>query len=315
MAKAPTQSVRTLCAQLIDYAGLFPPASLGMKEAVENYARSIRGEHAWMLGRFICPASRLDEFIEHARVMLPGTWATSGYQEMAGDLEPWRLSVIIDGDLDENIDAIEAFNERHADAAQGLALADCIELKATAPGELDDAIDRIPESIHPYFEISPDRDIRGYIAALAGGEASAKIRCGGVRPEMIPPADQVAKFIHACALGHVTFKATAGLHHPVRAEHPLTYKPDAPRGVMHGFLNVFLAAALVKAGKQTERSTIALLEERDPGALHFTDAGASWNEFSVTSAEIASARERFAVGYGSCSFTEPVEDLQKLGLL
>ena len=48
---------------LIDYAGLFPPAALAMDDAVGRYARPTgAGRDAWMLGRFIVPASRLGEF-------------------------------------------------------------------------------------------------------------------------------------------------------------------------------------------------------------------------------------------------------------
>src|SRR5258708_31204656 len=39
-----------------------------------------------------------------------------------------------------------------------------------------------------------------------------------------------AAFIVACAERQLPFKVTAGLHHPVRAAHPLTYEPDAPHG-------------------------------------------------------------------------------------
>src|SRR3954470_25046208 len=52
-------SLRALLSGAIDYAGLFPPAKLPLPEALDNYAR-YRGEpEAWMLGRFVVPASRL----------------------------------------------------------------------------------------------------------------------------------------------------------------------------------------------------------------------------------------------------------------
>ena len=52
---------RELLGELIDHAALFPPASMDMPEAMDADQSARRGEHAWMLGRFICPASRLDE--------------------------------------------------------------------------------------------------------------------------------------------------------------------------------------------------------------------------------------------------------------
>ena len=67
-------------------------------------------------------------------------------------------------------------------------------------------------------------------------------------PEAIPDPADLARFIAACAAAGVPWKATAGLHHPVRAEQALTYEPGAPRAVMHGFLNVFAAAAFAGGG-------------------------------------------------------------------
>jgi len=81
----PFPSVRVLLNELIDYAGLFPPARLDMQPTVNNYARSLVGEQAWMLGRLIVPVARLDEFEACAERHLPTD------QEMD---EPWRISAI-----------------------------------------------------------------------------------------------------------------------------------------------------------------------------------------------------------------------------
>ena len=55
-------SMEALLAQLIDYAGLFPPAKLDMGPTVRNYADYVAGDDAWMLGRLIVPVGRLEEF-------------------------------------------------------------------------------------------------------------------------------------------------------------------------------------------------------------------------------------------------------------
>ena len=139
----------------------------------------------------------------------------------------------------------------------------------------------------------------------------AKVRTGGVKPDAIPSVAAVATFIRACADRRLAFKATAGLHHPVRAEHPLTYEPDAPRAVMHGFLNVFMAAAFVWNG---DRDIFPILSETDPSAFRFDDH-AYWRDRSLSAAEVRDARTHFAHAFGSCSFDEPVRDLEALGLL
>jgi hypothetical protein len=147
--------------------------------------------------------------------------------------------------------------------------------------------------------------------AVKAAGCLAKVRTGGVKPEAIPPVGEVADFIRACAERRLAFKATAGLHHPVRAEHPLTYAPDAPRAVMHGFLNVFLAACFAWHGRCDIEP---VLEEADPTAFRF-DGRAHWRDRSLGAAEVEEARANFAHAFGSCSFEEPVRDLQSLGLL
>lgn len=322
-------SIRSLMSGLIDYAGLFPPAKLPMPAACESFARARMGNHEWILGRFVCPVSRLREFSAAAAAMMPGTYATSGYREYAEGQLPWRVSALIDGELLSDLETIHRFNDHHAHEQNGLAVIDALEMKVdpsspTAGGAslseiLDGAIDEIPEEIYPYFEppaaMIMEGDVRGFIAALSGEPVGAKIRTGGVVREAFPSPAAVARFMAACEHAKVPFKATAGLHHPVRAEYPLTYEPGCPRGVMHGFLNVFLAAIMLRTHGVDATRLEAILGESDPKAFHFTPEGVRWNGLFAEAAQIARAREAFCVSYGSCSFDEPVEELRRLGLL
>lgn len=324
--------LRALLAGLIDYAGLFPPAKLPMAASVENYARYIKGPQRWMLGRFICPVSRLEEFRAAAERLLPGrddvielaapdetdeglAPRRASRQTPDDDYPGWRLSALIDGNLEEDLDAIFAFNHEHSRPERGLALIDAVELKAGTPGSIEDALDAIPDEIYPFFELPVGTDIRGYLAALSGAEAGAKIRTGGVTPEAFPPPPAVADFIAACHAAEVPFKATAGLHHPIRAEYNLTYEPGCPRGVMHGFLNVFLAAAFIHHRKIDAAAAAQLLEERDAAAFAFSAGSVRWRTHELAPWQVEQARRSFALSYGSCSFDEPVEDLTRLGLL
>jgi hypothetical protein len=314
-----TDSSQTLLTGLIDYAGLFPPAKLDMQAAVEHYARARMSGDAWILGRFICPVSRLEEFSKHASVLLPGTNATSGYREYDDD-SPWLMSVLIDQDLADGIAQIDSFNEHHARKDNGLARIDAIELKAPDVLFIDHALERIPEDIFPFFEFPPEvhrpgGDCRGFVAALSGTKAAAKIRTGGTVAEAFPNCEAVAIFLHACAVADVAFKATAGLHHCVRGSHRLTYEPGSASGTMHGFLNLFVAAALVKSARIEEDTTLRVLHETEAGNFHFGEGTLGWTDRLVDSLQVSRVRESFALGFGSCSFDEPTAELRHLRII
>lgn len=315
----PSRCIQALLAEIIDYAGLFPPARLDMAKAVEEYARCRMSEDEWMLGRFVCPVSRLAEFSKHAAALMPGTNATSGYREHAAAGEPWRVTALIDGQgikgLDSDLNTIQAFNRRHASEEGGLAGVDMIEVKAADPGFIDEALDIIPEGVFPFFEFPIANDCRGFVAALAGNQSGAKVRTGGLTPDAIPTTANLAAFLVACAGVDVPFKATAGLHHAVRSEFALDTVPNAPRGVMHGFLNVFFAAAIARVhGLEVDRVQ-AVLDDRIAASFRFTDVACGWKELTIEATEFALVRESFALSFGSCSFEEPVGELRGMNAL
>ena len=117
-------------------------------------------------------------------------------------------------------------------------LIDTIECKAGSASDIDQALDLVPESVFPYFELDHRTDIRGMAAAIAGMDSGAKIRSGGITPELHPTPEELARFTLACAGAEIPFKATAGLHHPLR-HHSEHVGCD-----QFGFLNVFIGACL-----------------------------------------------------------------------
>ena len=137
---------------------------------------------------------------------------------------------------------------------------------------------------------------------------------GGETADKFPSPESVIEFIRLCAAANVPFKATAGLHHPLRSVHRLTYARESPSGMMHGFLNLFLAAAFVRSGMEAEFA-VQLLEEQSAKAFHFDSNEVVWRGHRLSRDEIAAARQSFAISFGSCSFTEPVADLRALHLL
>lgn len=175
------------------------------------------------------------------------------------------------------------------------------EVKATSSEEVE-RIAAIARGRTVYVEIV-DLILLDAIARLG---LRAKIRTGGVTVEAFPTPERIAQFLCAAREKGVAFKATAGLHHPLRCVRPLTYEPDAPTGTMHGFLNVFLAAAMPEHAEE-------VLETSGPGSFVFDDEGVMWRGIRVTNDALVALRRDAAISFGSCSFEEPIDDLRALG--
>jgi hypothetical protein len=299
-------AARVLLRDLIDYAGIFPPASLDMTASVVNYDAYSRSEWNWILGRLIVPVARLGEF-EESLASLPAP-APGG----AG--AKWRLSVLLGPDPVADVTRIREFDARIARRDSGRkVVVESQELKAASAHEVTRLSAIIPAEIAAYFEFPLSAGAE-CIAAVSECRRRAKIRTGGETADKFPAPERVVEFIRSCAAANVPFKATAGLHHPLRSVHRLTYQPDSPSGIMHGFLNVFLAATFLRAGMETAPA-VQLLEEQSPQAFQFDSEGIGWRQHRASRDEIAATRQSFAVSFGSCSFTEPIDDLRSLHLL
>jgi hypothetical protein len=291
-------SLATLLHRIVDYAGLFPPAGLDMGPAVAEYAEQRAGPYQWALGRFVVPAARLAHFARAADPVLP----------RGG--EPWRLSALIGDDLNADLASIQRFNEGH----RARAVVDAVELKAASPRAISDAIDAVGTWLETYVELALQSEMEPLIRAAGERGARVKVRTGGVTADAFPTPAELARFIRASADARVPFKATAGLHHPLRGEYPLTYLPGSARAPMYGFLNLFLTAGFMSHGLSDEHAS-ALLTETSPGAFRFTDEMVEWRGRHLSDGELRRVRREVATSFGSCSFREPIADLQSLGLL
>lgn len=257
---------RALLERLIDHAALFPPASLPMGAAVEEDRRARASAEAWMLDRFICPATRLHE--------LPD--------------DPPPLSVVVDGE---------------PSADPGALPIELVEARGVSLERIRDLFGQEPEV---FVELAVGEGLEPALAGLSNAGAGAKLRCGGVTADAFPSVEQVARFVCACEEIGVPWKATAGLHHPVR-------HVDQDTGFhMHGFLNLLAAAAFADEG---EEAVAAILAEEDPVAFTVDDREFGLHGYRADADAIARMRRERLVAYGSCSFSEPVEDLTALGVL
>jgi hypothetical protein len=140
------------------------------------------------------------------------------------------------------------------------------------------------------------------------------MRTGGVTADAFPSAREIGRFIARASELLVPFKATAGLHHPVCGDYPLTYEDGAPRARMFGFLNIF-AAAVFAQSRANERMLTEIVDEDDVTAFRFSDEELVWRGHKVTAKQVASARGSLGLAFGSCSFQEPADSLRELGLL
>jgi hypothetical protein len=59
---------------------------------------------------------------------------------------------------------------------------------------------------------------------------------------------------------------------------------------------------------------VQILEEPDAGAWTLSQDVLSWRSRRWTSDQLSEARKRF-VSFGSCSFEEPIRDLEAMGWL
>jgi hypothetical protein len=301
MSENVKQSIRVLLADIIDYAGLFPPSKVSMSEAVINYATYKNSNFNWMLSRFVLPAARLDEFLESAEDFIS--------RDPGGDV--WRLSVLAGEDIYDTLRRIEDFNSRNSSRV----VADVLEVRATTESKIENTVNALPEGLTAYFEIPIDERLPDLVSGLAIRGQRAKIRTGGVTADAFPKTKAIIRFIRTCLGAGVPFKATAGLHHPVRCFKPLTYEADAPEGMMNGFLNMFLATAFARYGYKPSVLE-EILEDESAASFTFEEGGAWWrNEHFLNNSQLERVRETSIISFGSCSFTEPIEDLQELELL
>ncbi len=286
-------SIRMLLSEAIDYAGLFPPATLSMPEAVINYATYRNSNYSWMLGRFVVTAARLGEFYECARDFVSRDAGNS-----------WRVSLVVGDAVVEAMHLIKEFNAAHG---PGIVV-DTVEVKCDSRGTIENAVRSLPQGVTAYFEIAVDDKMPDLISTLAENGLSAKIRTGGVTPDAFPATADIIRFVRACLAANVPFKATAGLHHPIRCFRPLTYEADSVKGTMHGFLNLFLMTGFAREGYRPSLLEDVMEEEFDE-VFHFEDQSVTWrDEYSLSVFQIENLRQYGIQSFGSCSFDEPVAD-------
>lgn len=307
----PATSLKALVTNLIDYAGIFPPAKLPLAEAFPKYLEYRKGKYSWMLSRFIIPAALLPE--------LSKTLTNVTLEDV-----PIHLSIIARGgesDLKDDVSSLTEFAKKN----EGRFTADVFEIKLPDTDNIFDFMvsscnrikDTFKHEIKCFFETGTTlksievtaEALRKYNDDESNNPAGLKLRTGGEQPETFPSPELTARFIKTCKDYKLFFKCTAGLHHPYR------HYNEGVKAHMHGFINVFGAAAMLDYHNIDEDTVLAMINDENAVSFNFRDEELEWNGLTIPTGKITLARKEFCISYGSCSFYEPVEDLQKLNLL
>ena len=297
----PAAALCALLEHAIDYAGLFPPASLALEPALQNQAAYLRSPDRWMLGAFVLPVGKFDV-------------ATSQLSQFSTE-RPLQISALGPKELpaaefDETLKNIAAAIERFSAAQQGVVAITQFEMPL--PLELDEeslgaAADSLGKLGLKIFWEAPADDAPAVIGALAGCDAGFKLRTGGVTADAFPSDAQIARALVASAKHRVPIKFTAGLHHPVKKFH------ESVGTKMHGFLNVLGAGVLAAEHGWDETQAAEMLADEDAKSFGFDVETFRWREWQISTQQIVT-RRRLVTSLGSCSFDEPREDLRALDL-
>ncbi|NKZ09147.1 hypothetical protein [Actinomadura latina] len=261
---------------LCDDAAVFPPGLAPLAGAVPAHRAHRAAPYAGLVGPLVVPATALDEL----------------YPLLAG--EPLDVSVTAPGGPCQAAKALLT-------AADLPITVRGLEVAVPAGMQPDEFFRLLGRATVPvYVEIPRDDRRPAMIAEVAARRHRAKFRTGGVKAHLYPDPDELATGIKAVVDARVPFKATAGLHHPVRNTDPETGFHQ------HGFLNLLLATDAALRGRPVPELA-AILADRDAPSI--TSRVSSLGE-----ARTIAARGRF-VSFGTCSITDPLNELADLGLL
>ncbi len=304
------KSLKIFLSKIIDYAGLYPPASLPLEEAFANFVLYQQAEEAWMLSRFIIPAKRLRE--------LPRFYGSLSFSVLGRggkDANEFFENLKLD------VEDVRAFREMHGDDV----FADMFEVALPASVLIDniiahDVLNSAADVLNMngltvFFEApfgegwqTRSEKLMRVLRKFKDRHIGLKLRTGGVTADSFPSTAQVAWAIASARDAGIPIKATAGLHHPIR------HYNESVQTKMYGFLNVFGAGVLAEANNLSVEQIQMILEDEDTTSFVFDETGFAWKDLRVVTSEVLHARQQI-VSFGSCSFDEPREDLRAMGLL
>lgn len=294
-------SLRSLLDGVIDYAGLFPPAQFEMSRAIDTFMRTADSPDSWILSRFVCPSARLMELMNVIREVPSITdFPISVIGASAPDFAGWQAA------LDHDATVMNEFVQ----IAGEMAAVEAYEIRIPTNRDIQKCIKDLKafEEVDVFVELPWGAGIDDSLAAIAETDwLCAKARTGGQSAAAFPPASELAEFLHGAAALDLTFKLTAGLHHPL----PRTDKVTGAR--MHGFINVLGATSFALAEDMSRSEIEDVLLGHSIEEWKFEEDRILWRDLSVELEDIEASRDIFW-SIGSCSVQEALTDMAALDL-
>ena len=301
-------SLRALLAKSVDYAGLFPPASLPLEIALRNHATYVRDPDVWMLGAFILPTNKFQD----AGHSLAGFDVEHLLKISALGPTTSNPSDFVRG-LNTTVETIRSFLAQYGATAVVTQIE--MPLPTRSGATIEDAAAALGDSTLPVFWEAPADEaertiasIKAYNEAHGSDRFGFKLRTGGVIASAFPSSIQIARALLAAVTHRVPIKFTAGLHHPVRQFH------TSVQTKMHGFLNVLGAGVFAAEHEWDLMQTARMIEDELESSFSFDKDFFTWRDWQVATERIPEHR-KFITSFGSCSFDEPREDLTALNFL
>lgn len=309
---------------LIDYAGMFPPAALSLDDAIRNYVGHRCSTYPAVLSGFVSTAEGLSDFANrwaHAKidvdtvdvsVIAQRPDAETGFS-VALETALRQINEVVSSNLKINAQCLEIPLPTGNSAESCRLLADALRIMLETEGT--------PPSVAievSLTAISRENHLIDSLAALIAQHnlqhqnlcVALKFRCGGASKKDYPSCEVLGHAIACCGRTKVPLKFTAGLHHFIRGE----YTDD--RVMMHGLINVMFATFLAYQETEANPEELhAILLEEDASVFKRDAATIRWRDRSLAIDLAVKARNSSRVKIGSCDFIEPCEELDAAGWL
>jgi hypothetical protein len=284
-----SEPVKIVLSGLFDYAGLFPPANREMSAALSDYVSLRNGEHSWVLGKFLLPVSRIDEFATVGSEFLPGE-----------NSQPISVSVTIDDDLLGGLKRVAEFNNGFFAAGNNVVI-NSLEFSGTTGSDILKIHNLLPSHLTAYFDVPLSDRAEELVEATALSGCRAKVQIAGRKDMDTSSASRILEVIDSCSRFNVpiTVRIASSLQ-----------QADAEAN----YLNLFLAAAYIRSGMNSAE-VLPILQENSPSAFFFDEQGITWQGFRLDLDQIKTVREKFFISFGVGSIADVVSGLRALNLL